>query len=49
MRDFAAPGPLTPALAPQAPGRLGRKDAKNFGGGALGFAGKFMRVFREKE
>src|SRR5712692_8678930 len=31
MRDDAAPGPLTQASAPQAPGRLGREDARNFG------------------
>src|SRR6266568_4768640 len=36
MRDDAAPGPLTQASAPKAPGRLGREDARNFGGGALG-------------
>ncbi len=35
MRDDAAPGPLTLALAPQAPGRLGREDARNFGCGTL--------------
>jgi broad specificity phosphatase PhoE len=34
MREEEAPGPLTPASAPQAPGRLGREDARNFGGGA---------------
>ena len=28
MRDSAAPGPLTQASAPQAPGRLGREDAR---------------------
>src|ERR1700687_2154996 len=31
MRDDAAPGPLTRALAPQAPGRLGREDARSSG------------------
>ena len=43
MRDDAAPGPSTPASAPQAPGRLGREDARNFrnpdtrlGGGIAG-------------
>jgi putative FmdB family regulatory protein len=30
MRDDAAPGPLTPASAPKAPGRLGREDARTF-------------------
>src|ERR1700730_3915000 len=31
----AAPGPLTRASAPKAPGRLGREDARNSGGGTL--------------
>src|SRR5713226_7616606 len=31
MRDDAAPGPLTQASAPQAPGRLGREDARSSG------------------
>src|SRR5205807_7516639 len=31
MRDNAAPGPLTRASAPKAPGRLGREDARSFG------------------
>src|SRR5579859_243080 len=31
MRDDAAPGPLTQASAPQAPGRLGREDARSVG------------------
>src|SRR5260370_4442784 len=35
MRDAAAPGPSTQASAPKAPGRLGRADARNFGGGTL--------------
>ena len=35
MRDDAAPGPLTQASAPQAPGRPGREDARNFGGATL--------------
>ena len=35
MHDAAAPGPSTPASAPQAPGRLGREDASNFRGGTL--------------
>jgi hypothetical protein len=35
MRDDAAPGPLTQPLAPQAPGRLGREDARILGGGTL--------------
>src|SRR3981081_1838428 len=40
MGDNAAPGPSTQASAPQAPGRLGREDARNFGGGTLtNFAG----------
>src|ERR1700686_523036 len=33
MRDDAAPGPATPASAPQAPGRLAREDARSSGGG----------------
>src|SRR5438445_10902225 len=32
MPDNAAPGPLTRASAPKAPGRLGREDARTFGG-----------------
>src|SRR5580704_14742291 len=35
MRDDAAPGPLTPPSAPQAPGRLGREDARSLGAAAL--------------
>src|SRR6202140_1460861 len=35
MRDDAAPGPLTPASAPQAPARLGREDPRNAGSGTL--------------
>src|SRR6266852_1674196 len=35
MRDEEAPGPLTPASAPQAPGRLGREDARNLGSSTL--------------
>src|SRR5260370_30871073 len=35
MRDDAATGPSTLASAPKAPGRLGREDARNFGGEAL--------------
>jgi hypothetical protein len=48
VRDDAAPGPLTQALAPTgvpaksqisrgglAPGRRGREDARNSGGGTL--------------
>ena len=35
MRDDAAPGPLTPASAPEVPGRPRRKDARHLGGGAL--------------
>ena len=35
MRDDAAPGPLTPASAPQAPGRLGREEARNIGAWTL--------------
>src|SRR6266849_5480158 len=35
MRDDEAPGPSTQASAPKAPGRLGRADARNFGGGTL--------------
>src|SRR5260370_1952698 len=35
MRDDAAPGPSTPASAPQALGLLGRADARNFGGRTL--------------
>ncbi|HET6311356.1 MAG TPA: hypothetical protein VFH00_10185 [Candidatus Nitrosotalea sp.] len=44
MRDDAAPGPLTQASAPQAPGRLGREDARNFGDGALNTAINSIRV-----
>ncbi len=39
MRDDAPTGPLTQASAPQAPGRLGREDARNFRGGPLSYAG----------
>jgi hypothetical protein len=35
MRDEAGPGPLTTALAAQAPGRLGREDAVSHGGATL--------------
>jgi len=35
MRDDEAPGPLTQASAPKAPGRLPREDARNGGGGTL--------------
>jgi hypothetical protein len=35
MRDDAATGPLTPASALKAPGRLGREDARILGGGTL--------------
>jgi hypothetical protein len=35
MRDDAAQGPLTQPSAPQAPGRLGREDARNLAGGTL--------------
>ena len=35
MRDDAAPGPMTQASAPKAPGRLGRDDARSFGGWTL--------------
>jgi len=35
MRDEEAPGPLTQPSAPQAPGRLGREDARIFGGATL--------------
>jgi len=35
MRDDIAPGPLTQALGPQAPGRLGHEDARSFGGAPL--------------
>src|SRR6266516_3581799 len=38
MRDKGAPGPLTPASAPQAPGRLAREDARSIGGGTLEMA-----------
>src|SRR5437879_13277542 len=31
MRDEEAPGPVTPASAPTAPGRLGREDARGSG------------------
>jgi hypothetical protein len=35
MRDDAALGPLTQPSAPQAPGCLGREDARILGGGPL--------------
>jgi hypothetical protein len=35
MRDDAAPGPLTRASAPKAPGRLGREDARHIGSATL--------------
>ncbi len=35
MHDEEAPGPLTQASAPQAPGRLDREDARTIGGGTL--------------
>ncbi len=35
MRDDVAPGPMTQASGPQAPGRLGREDARSFGGMTL--------------
>ncbi len=35
MRDDAAPGPLRQASASQTPGRLGREDARSFGGSTL--------------
>jgi hypothetical protein len=35
MLDDAAPGPLTQASAPQAPGRLDREDSRIFGGWSL--------------
>jgi hypothetical protein len=35
MRDEDAPGPLTQASAPQAPGRRGREDASIIGGSTL--------------
>ncbi len=38
MRDDSAPGPMTQASAPQAPGRLAREDARNFGSRTLAFA-----------
>src|SRR2546425_8349483 len=33
-----APGPLTQASAPEAPGRLAREDARSIGGGTLEMA-----------
>ena len=33
MRDEEAPGPLTLASAPKAPGHLARADARAIGGG----------------
>src|SRR6267143_3961028 len=59
MRDDAAPGPLTPASAPKAPGHLGSEDARNFGrgtrtlkrllvAGGAGFIGSnFVRLLRQ--
>src|SRR2546421_1393836 len=38
MRDEHAPGPLTQASAPEAPGRLAREDARTLGGGTLEMA-----------
>src|SRR3989440_7684709 len=38
MRDEEAPGPLTQASAPEAPGRLAREDARSIGGGTLEMA-----------
>src|SRR2546428_11114038 len=38
MPDKGARGPLTPASAPQAPGRLAREDARSIGGGTLEMA-----------
>jgi len=35
MRDEEATGPLTPASAPEAPGRLDREDARSIAGGTL--------------
>jgi len=35
MHDEEAPGPLTPASAPEVPGRLAREDAKSIGRGTL--------------
>jgi len=35
MRDDEAPGPLTKASAPKAPGRLDREDAARIGGEPL--------------
>jgi hypothetical protein len=35
MRDDVAPGPMTLASGPQAPGRLGHEDARTFGGTTL--------------
>jgi glutamate synthase (ferredoxin) len=40
MRDDAAPGPLTPASAPKAPGRLGRADPRNSGSGRRAWPGE---------
>src|SRR5712691_5946113 len=44
LRDDAAPGPLTQASAPQAPGRLGREDARSLGDGTLQLAIDSIRV-----
>jgi len=35
MRDDVAPGPMTLASGPQAPGRLGHAAARSFGGATL--------------
>jgi 4-hydroxybenzoyl-CoA reductase alpha subunit len=45
MRDDGAPGPVTQASAPKAPGRLGREDARDSRGRDLKVIGKpFARV-----
>ncbi|HSS60758.1 MAG TPA: hypothetical protein VLK30_04795 [Candidatus Limnocylindrales bacterium] len=44
LRDDEAPGPQTQASAPQAPGRLGREDARSLGVGTLQLAIDSIRL-----
>src|SRR6266513_5753819 len=48
MRDEDAPGPLTPASAPQAPGHPDREAARNIGGAPL-TSGPIGRSLRRLE
>ncbi len=49
MRDEETPGPLTPASAPQAPGRPDREDARSIGGAALPTDGPIGRSLKRVE